>query len=84
MDSEIVLSIAKQLTDTCVIMDDNLKSLYTSLQSLPWEGSAAEEFKSIINSQKLNFSKVRDNGLNLSSRVEQEVNEWLKIDQNYA
>ena len=84
METETVLAIAKQLQETCEIIEARFQTLDINFQTMPWEGTSSEEFHASIHSLKLNFSKLNIEGKNLSNRAEQEVAEWLNADQYFA
>jgi surface antigen/uncharacterized protein YukE len=84
MDSEAVKAMAKRISDTCNILDDKLNSLFTQLQSISWEGSASDEFKSSSYMLNKKISNSIVDGLNLSISVNQEVDQWLATDQTFT
>ncbi|OQY90399.1 MAG: hypothetical protein B6D38_03660 [Anaerolineae bacterium UTCFX1] len=84
MDPEQVRSVGRQLKQTTDVIFDEIERLPRRVRAIPWQSPGRDRFVNEVEQLKKQIQVVAQQGLELSQRVQAEVDEWEEVAASFG
>jgi len=84
METESVYRLTNEFKQKFIIYGENLQSLRSITSTIDWHGPSKDVFVSEVNTFISTFSSLIDDAENLGLRLQQEVDQWVSIDNQIS